>query len=698
MDLNGLLKPKSFAIIGASEKDGIGGDVCRNVMAFMEDISKVYFVNPKRETVFEKKCYPSINDIPEPVDLAVLCTPMGAVYSVMEQVAAKGCKGAIIFASGFGEAGPEGKKAEQEVVDLCIKHHIALMGPNCAGYANYAEGIFPFAFLAEKRDRKGSIGLASQSGQVCLSGLDYYPMRFSYVISSGNSPVISIEEYIDFMVDDESTKVVAAYVEGIKKPEVLIRAFEKAAKKKKPIVLLKVGRSDKASELAASHTGSLSGSDKSIDAIMEKFGVIRVNDLQELYATSIALATLAELPKGKKAVFVNVSGGEAGVTADLAYLNDIQLSNLGRDTLDKIGAKLPFYATPNNPLDVTGTVAYDTEALAYTVEQLMKDPEVDFVVMAYTITYVFADMCVPYMVASLEAVADKEFRKPIFWLPFTEHSRNEESSDKLLKINVPLLPTGEYGLKAIKNVLRFAAYDHTKVNMEIGLPKPVEQVKTQAYSEYDSMMKLKENGVHIDEQIVLKSPDDVEKICDKIGFPLVFKIDSQDILHKSDVGGVILKIDSKERALEAYDQILANAKKHCPDAKINGVLGKKMLGMGVEFIVGVNNDPQLGPMVMIGLGGVFVEIFKDVVLRPAKLSRHEAMEMIQSLKGYKMLEGYRGSTPKDVDALADFIVSIAEYAYNHKDTLKELDINPVFVYDKGKGVAVADALVIEYVQ
>lgn len=695
MNLNRLLKPNGVAVVGASEKDGFGGDTCRNIMAFTKDTDKIYFVNPKRDMVFGKKCYKSLLDIEKNVDLVIICTPQSIVMSIMEQAAQKGCGGAVVFASGYKEVGIEGAKMQEELSNFCTDNEICLMGPNCAGFGNYIDDIFSFAFLTEERDRKGCIGMISQSGQVCLSALDSPGMAFSYIISSGNSANVKVEDYLEFLVDDSDTKVVAGYVEGIANVDTLVSAFEKAAKKRKPIVLIKTGKSAKASQLASSHTGSLSGSDKAFDAILEKYGVVRVNDLQELYGVANAFATLDIMPKGTRYAVMNVSGGEAGISADMAYVKGLELSELKQETLDRLDAKLPSFATANNPLDMTAVLAYDSEGTCECMKVLCDDENVDAIIMAYTITPEILDTTVHHLVRGIELAKIQKLPKPIYWLPFIEHTRNSESFTKLLKLGVPVLPSCSYGMEVLSKINQFVSYNINGKTFMFSVPKKFRGSNAVAFSEYDSMNLLKESGIEIGPQAVAKSIEEAINIANEMEYPLAAKIDSPDVLHKSDVGGVKLNIKSEKDLVNAYNSIMNNIRQKCPEARINGILLKPMLGSGVEVIVGVNNDEQFGPMIMIGLGGVFVEVFQDVKLYPAPVSHLEAIDMIKSLKGYKLLNGYRGGEVCDIKAFADFIVRVSEYAFKNINELKELDINPLFVYEAGKGVSMADALVIK---
>lgn len=692
MKLDHLLKPKSIAIVGASEKSGFGGDTTRNFFRFSKKSDRVYLVHPKYDTIYGHKCYHSLDEIEDVIELVVICTNQKTIIPLLEQAALKGCRGAVVFASGYGETGEEGKALQRELVSVCDRLGIAMMGPNCAGFANYINDLFLFAFETEERERKGRIGMISQSGQIVLAGLDLPGTKFSYVISSGNSANVTVEDYIEFLVNDPDTKVVAAYYEGVKKPDVLVRSLEKAAELRKPVVILKTGRSAKSKELASSHTGSLSGSDAAFRAILRRYGAIEADDLQELFTIANLFTSLKEYPKGDRFVFMNVSGGEAGVTADIADMEGITLASLSAETKVALKELLPSYATVNNPIDMTASLGYDSAALAKAFRILFQDPGADCICMGYTITPEIWDTTVNFMVEAIAMVSGAADRKPIFWLPFIEHTRHKESAKILEECGVPLLSSGKYGLKALKSMNHFLSFSYEPT--ENSLPERKQGEKTITYSEHDSKQYLAANGVAVPEEIIAKTVWEAVKAGQKLGFPVVLKINSADILHKSDIGGVRLNLKSEAEIEEAYHDILYNAETKCSGAHVEGVLVSSMQKPGAEVIVGVNNDPQFGPMIMVGLGGVFVEIFKDIQLMPVPLTKRQAIEMIWSLKGFPLLNGYRGGKVYNTDALAEFLVSISQVAARRKHVIKELDINPVFVTEEG--VLMADALLITY--
>ena len=697
MNLEKLLRPDKICVVGASERNGFGGDTCRNIIDNMEKGS-YYLVNPKRDTIFEMPCYHSIEEVPGNFDLVVICTPWQTVADILIQAAKKGAGGAIVFASGYSEMNTEeGRENQQSLIELCKSLDIALMGPNCAGYINFTDGKYPFAFLSEKRDRRGAVGLISQSGQICLTLMDSPNMKFSYVISSGNSAVAGMEDYMEFLIEDPSTKVVAMYLEGIKQPDKFIRCLKAAALKRKPIVVLKAGRSEKGSKLAASHTGSMAGADKVFDALFLKYGVIRVDDIEELLATSLMFSILPKMPEQSGVASMNLSGGETGICADVGSTCGADYPDFSHETIVSLKEQLPFYANPANPLDMTATLSYDIEKYAAVLRTVMKDPKIGIVAIGYTLLETITDQAIYYMTAAIEIVAKEPDSKPMVMVPFIENTRNEEYMKRLETAGVPILPPAVYAFKIIKYLTDFIQYHPEDHDLTQTPPDPSihasDMTKT-AYSEYESKQILKGAGIATPKEAVAKTEAEAISITKEIGYPVVLKIDSQDILHKSDAGCVFLGIENQEELINAYHRILENAKKYDDNARIGGVLIQELLPKGLEIIIGITSDPQFGPAILCGLGGIYVEIFRDYAMAMAPVSQKEALQMLQSLKSFKMFQGFRGSKKLDITATADLIVRVSQLASEQKDSIAELDINPVLVYEKG--LAVADALCITY--
>lgn len=696
MNLHHLLRPKSVAIVGASEKLGFGRDASQNMLAC--DLGdNLYFVNPNREQVLGKKCHKSISDIGHDIDMAIICTPLFTVNNILEEAAAHNCKGAVVYASGYSEAGAEGKLAQKKLVEIATENNIAVCGPNCAGFINNVNNIHAFGLPLSAKQEKGNIGLVAQSGQVATLLLSVSHLKFSYVISSGNNAVVGIEDYLEFLIEDEDTEVIALYLEGIKYPDKFAQVLARAAAKGKPIVTLKVGASEKARQTTTAHTGSLAGSDAAFNALFKKFGVVRVCDIEELVNVCVLMSTLKKKPSQKSFAFLNMSGGQAAITADLAQLQGARLAEFSAQTLQKLNNMLPDYATPNNPLDMTSTLVFDNDKFRAALRTVMADPEVGMMIIGFNPPEIVTerDRHVDYGLAKCLIDVSNEGSKPIVIMPGISRKRDPELRAFYTANSVPIVDSPMYGLSAIKKYAEFCVYHPDARTLEVVSKKgqSATKVSTETLSEHASKAILKEHGISVPEEYVAKSETEALKAAKTIGYPLVLKIDSPDIPHKTDIGGVKLGIKNDAELKNAFNEIMNNAKRHKPDARVNGVLIQKMLPKGTEIIVGVNRDPQFGPMVLVGLGGVFVEVFKDVALYPAPLNKNETLEMIKSLTAYKLFTGYRGSEPLDVEALAETIVKVGDLAVKRSD-IKELDINPLFVYPKGQGVCAADALIV----
>ncbi|MBQ6214514.1 MAG: acetate--CoA ligase family protein [Oscillospiraceae bacterium] len=689
MDLNKLLNPQSIAVIGASERPGFGLSTCTNLLK-SHDTEHIYFVHPKHEYVLGRRCYPDIFQVPEQVDLCVIIVNKNLVAKTLEDAAACGCKAAIVYASGYGETGD--KAAEEELRNLSVKLDMAIMGANCAGFMNCTNRVYPFGMLFTSA-RSGGIAIISQSGKICLNMSQVEYMGFSYLISSGNSTCLLIEDYIEFLIDDEHTKVIGLYMEGIKNPKKFEHVLAQAACKRKPIVILKVGRSEKGSRVAASHTGSLSGSDKAFDAVCKKFGVIRVDDIEELVQMCHILSVISQLPTCSGFAAMCLSGGETGVCADMGAAMGIKYPDFAPETTEHLKRLLPDYATPANPLDMTATLTRDKAKYSEVIETIMDDPNIGMVLCGQTVLPKQETSDAIYTMSEGMVNAASKQKKPIGLINFFNSSRDEVIRKRLEDAGIPLFPAAGEGFKLLRYLNEFREYNWEDRSLSLAIPE-MQGGDKEVLGEHSSKQVLKEGGVKVPATILASTREEICKAAEKISYPAVVKIESPDILHKSDIGGVRLNLKNPEELTAACYEVLENARTNCPEAELKGVQIQEMLPAGTEFIIGVNTDPQFGPMIMVGMGGVFVEVFKDIQIYPAPVNRYEASEMLRGLKSYKLLCGYRGSEQADVEALTDLIVQISDFAVKHKNDLLELDLNPVFIHNKGEGVDIADALII----
>ena len=458
MNLEKLFNPKTIAVIGANESEGFGGAVCKNLMSIIDDENRIFYINPKRDFLFGKICYKSILEVPVDIDLMIIAVNKKIVSSVLKEGKEKNVKAAVVFASGYGETGKlEDIKLEKELLQTANDLDITILGPNCAGFANFINGINAFAFLSEKRDRKGNIGIISQSGMIGLSLIDNQWTKFSYNISCGNSLDVKMQDLICFLADDINTKVIGLYIDGIRD----IISFEKSLKytkeKNKKVVLIKSGSNDKTKQLAKQHTGSIENfSNDEFNAIISKYDVIRTTDLEEFIYTLISVSCYDAFPNGNRIASINLSGGEAAIVGEVAPSFNVEFPEFTNEVSTYLKERLPDYANISNPLDMTVTLSYDAEKFSAALINIMMQENIDMVMIGYTLLYHIDDPCIYYMIEAISMTKEKlkEKMKPIFILSFMSCSRNQEAIEKLMKLGVVCLPSPYYGFKVICNLLK----------------------------------------------------------------------------------------------------------------------------------------------------------------------------------------------------------------------------------------------------
>lgn len=700
-NLNYLLKPKSIAIVGVTDKKGTYGWRAATYIPTSEIGDHVYYVHPSRSVLFGRKVYPNLSALPEVVECVVCCVNKKLVPGVLEEAGSLGTKAAVVYASGFNEEHTEeGIALEKELIAVAKKYDMEVCGPNTAGIVNKIDNVCLTVGDAKFKEKpiQAGIGLVGQSGFIVGNLNQMLGDNLAYAVGSGNGSVTYLEDYLHYYVEDEHVNCIGVYLEGIKDAGRFAEALCAAAKKRKPVVILKSGKSKKGAAAAASHTGNLAGSTQACESVFEKFGVISVDSLEEFVSMCKMFSVLGEnLPKNDKIAAINFSGGENTLCADQAERVGIEFAAYDKETMAKIKELLPSFASVNNPLDATTDMFRDTEKFKKLLLLLEEVPEVGAITIGSELNEVLEakDVTITSVIEELKN-SEKGYKKPIFLIPSFERQRNVEARLRMLELGVPLLTTGEVGYKSLFRLCRFVKYDPEKVTLELAYAGTTGG-KKEALSEYDSKRLLEKAGVRIPKQKVVKQISELETALEEIPFPVAMKIHSPDIMHKTEAGGVKLQITSLEEAKKAYNDILESCCVYKPDARIQGILVQEMVPAGMEMIIGVMNDAQFGQMLLVGMGGIFVEVFKDAALYPCPVNHAEAKKMIQSLKAYKMLTGYRGSTPCDIEALADMMVKISQYAAETKETLAELDLNPVFVYEEGKGVCAADALIVNYV-
>lgn len=703
--LKPFFEPASIAIIGASNDPEKPGGRTLQALISKGYKGKVYPVNPKHEFIFGLKCYPSLREIPDEIDLAVISIPADHVYNALEQCANKGVKAAIIFSSGFAEVGPEGRLLQAQIADLAKRSGMRICGPNCLGVVNTTNKVMAsFAFIVELSDpQEGepkTVGFVTQSGafgaliyaQALCSGVG-----LKYFVSVGNEADLEFADFLKYMVQDQSIKVIGGYLEGAKDGRKLRQVAEEAVKLKKPIMIMKAGRTSSGARAAASHTGSLAGEDRIYEGFFRQTGIIRIERPEELIAF-VPLISAGRLPRGRNIALVTTSGGAGVVLADMCEGLGLRVPRLNENTVLKMKSFLPSFASAQNPVDLTAQYITNPEILIGSLKALLEDDNVDIILGNF-------DLRDPYGVRVAREVIDiyHSTDKTIVICPWVLPGTDEgEGVRELRRAGIPVLLDIHQAVQAIAHFVNYTEFLNKHKKREYKLPAlqgkgrwKIELTNLKGtLSEAQSKALLSKFGIPVTREALATNADEAVTLAKQIGYPVVLKVNSPDIPHKTEAGALRLNLTSEEEVREAYADILQNARKYKPDARINGVLVQEMLPKGIEVIIGVIKDPVFGPTIMFGLGGIFVEVFKDVSFRVAPLSLGDAMDMIRETKGFQILRGARGSPPADIDALADVIMKVSAMAIELEDSIEELDINPLMVYPEKMGVKAADAMIV----
>ncbi len=697
MDLNSIFYPKSIAIIGASTEVGhVGNDIVKNLIT-QGYKGKIFPVNPKATKLYDIKCYPYVLAIKEKVDLAIIVVPSSIVPTILETVAKKKIKGVIIISAGFKEVG--NIDLENQIKKICQKNNIALVGPNCLGVINPENNMN--ASFANIMPRLGNIAFISQSGALCTAILDYaqkLDIGFSKFVSVGNKALLSEADLFEYLAKDKKTKVIAMYVEQLTNAPALIAAAKKLThgKHSKPIIAIKSGRTSDGASASASHTGALAGNDSAYQGLFSQAGIIRVEMISELFEY-LRIFTHNELPKGDKVAIITNAGGPGVLTTDEVILSGLKMAKISEATEKKLKKVLPAYANFHNPIDVLGDAKADRYKAA--IDILEKDKAVDSIIVVLT------PQSMTEFDLTAQAIIDakKKSKKPII-TSFIGGKLVEKSVKALRANGVSTFSFPEEAAKALDALTHFANIRkdkyNTKFNFKNTNKKAAEKYFIKAkehgqtiFPEADVLPILRDYGFPILHSEVAKTSMEAQTIAKKIGKLVVLKIVSQNILHKTDAGGVMLNIMPNEAGAK-FTEMIKNIKHQFPLAKIEGVLITEMIReKGVEMILGSVKDPSLGNTIMVGLGGTYVEIFKDVAFGLTPLTAYDAQKMINKLKSKKILDGARGQAVLDTQALIDCLGRLSQLLVDFPN-IKELDINPLLVLPKGQGVKVLDARIV----
>ncbi|MHB0857505.1 MAG: acetate--CoA ligase alpha subunit [Anaerolineae bacterium] len=690
-----FFSPRSVAVVGASENPGkLGYQVLDNVIksGFPGD---VYPINPKAEEILGIKCYASLGDVPGDVEMAVFVIPAKFVPAVMEEAGQKGVKGAVIITAGFREAGPEGVALEQKVLQIAQRHGIRIVGPNCLGVIDMWTPLD--ASFARNTTGPGSIAFSSQSGALGTAVLDYAlaaNINLSHFVSLGNKADVDEVTLYEAWADDPHTNVIINYIEGLKDGARFIQVARETAQKK-PIVAVKSGRTASGSKAVSSHTGSLAGSDSAYSAAFSQAGVLRADTVQELFDFATAFA-YQPLLKGNRIAIVTNAGGPGVMATDAMEHQGLLLAGLTEETESALQKVLPAAANIHNPVDVLGDALADRYGAALNI--VLKDPGIDGVLVILT----------PQTNTQIEETAaviiesSQGSDKPILAC-FMGGSVSGIGADILSKNHVPNYPFPERAVGAFGAMrkywdwkqqpeLKIESFDVDK-SAVTKLFESVRKDGRNTIGDSEAQAVLQAYGITIPRSTVSATKEEAVAFSREIGYPVVMKIASPDILHKSDVGGIIVGVKNDDEVRTSFDTLIERAKAAKPEATIWGAQIQEMVTGAREVIIGMNRDPQFGPLVMFGLGGIYVEVLKDVTFRVAPMSRLHAKQMVEAIRSYKLLAGVRGQAPSDIDAVVDTLLRISQLVTDFPE-IAELDINPMLVREQGKGAVAVDMRLI----
>jgi acetyltransferase len=710
-NLDAIFSPQSLAVVGASKTPGkVGHDIFVNILKGGYR-GTLYPVNPKARSVSSVRAYPTISDIPDSVDLAMVILPPRPALTAVKAAIDKGVKGVVIVSAGFREVGGEGLEIENTIVGLCREAGVRVVGPNCLGVINPLANVRLNASFSARMPKPGNISFISQSGALCTAVLDFAADRdfgFSKFISIGNKADIDELDLLRYFHRDEDTEVIMIYLEELRRGPEFIEAVKEITSgdiRPTPVLVIKSGRTAAGAQAAASHTGALAGTEGVYDAIFQQSGIIRVDSIDELFDFATAFAyknesTLGKfrrkVPGGNRVAIVTNAGGPGIVATDMTVTSGLQLAEFKEETIEVLASHLPKTANLQNPVDVIGDAPMDRYENA--LAAVIKDEGVDGALVILT------PQSMTDVLGTAEAIVRIARRSPKPILCCFMGIIDVSSGVRYLQEHgVPVFKFPENAAKTFGALYQYSRWLNRQHMAQFDL-RHDRQRATQIVQDWldagkthigelEGIELLKCYGFNVLPNALAKTEDEAAAIAKETGFPVVLKIVSAQILHKSDAGGVVLGLKNQEDVKRAFGDIIRRAAEYNPEAELDGVLVQKMAPAGSEVILGLNRYPIFGPLLMVGIGGIFVEVFQDVVFRLAPIGRNEARRMIRQIKGYRLFQGFRGRPPADIEIIEKSMVSLSNLATNHPEIV-ELDINPLLVHNRGEGATAADCRII----
>lgn len=693
--LRSLFRPRGVALVGASDKSAFSRMAYDSLVRFGYG-DRTFLVNPRADQVHGQPTVARIGDIVAPVDVVFLMVPQAITLDAMTEAAAAGVRGAVILSSGYSEAGEAGQRAQEELVAHAQSLDMIVLGPNILGFVNFVDGI-PVAALPGLVPRSGSVALLSQSGASSSSMLDFAFMTgndLSYLVTLGNEAMITAGDALDFLVDDESTRAIAIFMETIREPETFRRAATRALEAGKAVVVLKAGSSTLAARTAAAHTGALVGDDRTVSAMFRELGVIRVDTIEDMIITAGLAAHTGPLGEGGLGI-ASISGGACDIVADRAEDAGLELPSLSAETERRLSDVMPDYGTVQNPLDVTGAAVIDPSVFTNSLVAIAADPAIAAVAAITTVPWEGDGPWVAQGVLNGIGAGIAASEKPVVVLNQVLQPVSAYSRGIMQEAGLPLVMGGlGEAVTAFDRIIRWSQRRREYLATPPVVPKQLRidlpQAPEGTWSEHSSRTVIAQAGIPLVPATLVTSEDEAVAAAERFGAPVALKIASPDILHKSDIGGVRLGIDGADKVREAFRDVY-RAGESVSGARIEGVLVSPMRNGGLELLVGAVRDPSWGPMLAIALGGVFVEVFDDSVLTPLPVTSAAVRGLLGELTSAPLLDGARGTKPADLDRLAEIIADIGDLVLALGDNLESLEVNPLRV--NGTDIEALDALI-----
>jgi acetate---CoA ligase (ADP-forming) len=703
--LKRFFAPFSAALVGASEDlSKFGGRLTKSMLAFGYE-RPLYFVNPGRTEVFGQRCYSDVSALPETPEHVAVVVSAERTMAVLEECSARGTPFATVLSGGYAETGTEhGIALQRELTAFARRSGMRILGPNCNGFINFVEGfaITNTAAIRKGRRPAGNIAVVGHSGGLAQVNVMWRAQEaglgISYQVSCGNEADLDAIEFARFMIEDAATDVVLMALEAVRSGERFIGLAEEAAQRGKPLVVLKFGRTGAGERAAASHTGAVTGADAVFDGAFRQFGAIRVSDCNELYEVAKMLRTRRR-PAGRRAVAVTGSGGHAVLMAELGASVGLEWPELSADTTEALRKLVPAFAGVSNPIDLTSAQTGAPTLFTDALKHIAQDPGIDLLVPVLVVPKVSAlDALV-----SLHETIEKPLA--VLWTGFCPDDERFTAAT-LVERGVPTYRDALMCARAVRASIDYARFLERFARRPrrdaLVHPAGIDRERARALlmdgarvlTERTTKMVLAAYGLPVTHERLAQTAAEAARIASEMQCAVALKIESPDIPHKTEAGAIRLDVSGARHVRAAFDEVIAAAREHRAEARIDGVLVQEMVGSGLEMMLGVTHDPVFGPVIAVGMGGIHVEILRDVTHRIAPISRADIEDMLGELNARRLLEGVRGAAPRDVAALADAIERLSWLAYDLREDIAELDVNPLMVMQQGAGVRVVDALIV----